>query len=114
MMSPFIQLRNVPSAEPMEGFSGKFVHSEYMTIARWIIRSGSILPAHSHLHEQVAEVLSGEFELTIDGVTQVLTPGIVAVIPPNAVHSGRAITDCEIIDVFFPVREDYRSADTHT
>lgn len=23
-------------------------------------------------------------------------------------HSGRALTDCRVIDVFYPVREDYR------
>jgi hypothetical protein len=41
--------------------------------------------------------------------TQVCTlmPGSVGIIPPNAVHSGRALTDCKILDVFSPVREDY-------
>ena len=29
-------------------------------------------------------------------------------IPPNVPHSGRSITNCRIIDVFCPVREDYR------
>jgi len=56
----------------------------------------------------VAHVLDGEFELTIDDKTQRLGAGMVAIIPPNAVHSGRAITRCRIIDVFHPVRDDYR------
>ena len=29
-------------------------------------------------------------------------------IPPNAVHSGRAVTELRLMDVFSPVREDYR------
>jgi quercetin dioxygenase-like cupin family protein len=49
-----------------------------------------------------------EFELTIDDETQVLGPGTVTQIPGNAVHSGKALTDCRILDVFAPVREDYR------
>ena len=46
--------------------------------------------------------------MTIDGETQTLRPGIVAVIPANAVHSGSTISRCEVLDVFVPVREDYR------
>jgi quercetin dioxygenase-like cupin family protein len=53
-------------------------------------------------------VSEGEFELTVDGETEVLRPGVVAVIPSDAEHSGRALTDCRVIDIFHPVREDYR------
>ena len=60
------------------------------------------------MHEQVVNVLRGEFELTVDGETKHLKPNDVACIPSNAVHSGKAITDCYILDVFYPVREDYR------
>ena len=67
------------------------------------------MPEHAHPHEQVSHVIEGEFELTIDGVKSVLRPGVVAVIPSNAKHSGTARTDCTIIDAFYPVREDYRN-----
>ena len=63
---------------------------------------------HSHPHEQVSNVISGTFELTVDGVPYRLEPGTAVVIPPHAVHSGRSITDSALIDVFYPVREDYR------
>jgi quercetin dioxygenase-like cupin family protein len=36
-----------------------------------------------------------------------LSAGSVFIIPSNTVHSGKSITDCEIVDVFNPVREDY-------
>jgi len=44
--------------------------------------------------------------LTVEKVTRGLESGVVAVIPPDAKHYGRAITDCLIIDIFYPIRED--------
>jgi quercetin dioxygenase-like cupin family protein len=105
---PFVNLDEVELREPMAGFKVHFVHSEHMTFAHWLIDAGAALPAHAHPHEQVAVVHSGEFELTIGGETQVITPGSTAIIPGNAVHSGRALTACRITDVFYPIREDYR------
>ena len=105
---PFINLDNVSSEELIRGFQVKFVHSEQMTFAHWEIEAGAELPEHSHVHEQVAHVLEGQFELTIDGESRILEPGTVGVIPSNAVHSGRALTPCKVMDVFYPVREDYR------
>jgi len=67
------------------------------------------LRKRGHTVEAVIKVPdnAGDYEFVVDGVTQVLRPGSVSVIPPNAVHSGRALTDCRILDVFCPVREDY-------
>jgi quercetin dioxygenase-like cupin family protein len=66
------------------------------------------LPEHSHPHGQVTNVLKGEFELTVDGESKRLGPGSVVIIPPNAVHSGKALAKSRVIDVFYPIREDYR------
>lgn len=92
----------------MPGFHGRFVHSEAMTLVRWDIAAGSPLPERAHPQEQLSAVLEGEFEMVVGGTPHRLAPGSVAVIPSNVVHSGRALTDCRIIDVFHPVREDYR------
>ena len=105
---PFLKLDDSPSREIFSGFHVHFVHSMNMTFAHWTIKAGAVLPQHSHLHEQVVNMIKGEFELTINGKTQRLGPGNVAIIPSNAVHSGKAITDCRIIDAFYPIREDYR------
>ena len=108
MARPNHQLEDIEQKEILPGFKVRFVHSQHMTFAFWDIDAGSELPEHSHHHEQVAIVESGEFELTIGGDTQVYSKGKVAVIPSNAPHSGRALTDCKILDVFSPVREDYQ------
>jgi quercetin dioxygenase-like cupin family protein len=105
---PFLNLDELEEKQMVPGFKGHFVHSENMTFAYWDIEAGAVLPEHSHPHEQVASMIAGEFELTVNGEAKVLRPGSVAIVPSDAVHSGRAIARCRIIDVFYPVREDYR------
>jgi len=102
------RIREIQSKEKIPGFRGKFIHSENMSIVYWEIKAGSTLPEHSHPNEQVANVTKGKFEMTSGGKTEILEPGSVSIVPANAKHSGKALTDCRIIDVFYPIREDYR------
>ena len=104
----FLSLSELAHKEPMPGFVGQFATGATMTSVTWTISSKAQLPEHAHPHEQVSHVLEGQFEMTIEGETQRLGPGAVAFVPPNARHSGHALTDCRIIDVFHPVRDDYR------
>jgi unsaturated pyranuronate lyase len=70
---------------------------------------GASVPAHQHPHEQLGFVVEGELTLEIDGVPHRLTPGCGYRIPGGVTH--RAWTDdvrCRVLDVFQPVREDYR------
>ena len=106
--SIFHQFAAIPVKEIVPGFFARFIHTENNTISFWEVKAGSILPLHSHMHEQSSFVLEGTFEMTIGGETQMLHPGLFAVIPSHTLHTGTAITDCKLLDVFSPVREDYR------
>jgi quercetin dioxygenase-like cupin family protein len=103
-----INLKDLEEKEVVPGYRARFVHTEAMTLAYWTIRAGAPLPEHTHPHEQVTTLLEGEFEFTLSGETHRLKPGKVVVIPSSVSHSGRAISDCRILDVFYPVREEYR------
>lgn len=105
---PFININQLNEKEVIPGYTGRAIHTGTMTYMYWTVAEGAVIPQHSHLHEQVANVLSGQFELTVNGETQLLEPGTVAVIPPNIPHGGRAITPCQLLDVFLPEREDYK------
>ena len=106
----FIDLQQMEAKELIPGFWVKFVHTDNMTFAYWEIKAGSELPEHSHVHEQVATMLEGKFELIVNDRPRILEPGNVAVIPSSAPHSGIAITNCRILDVFHPARDDYRDS----
>lgn len=105
---PIKDLSQQIAREIVPGYRARFVHSEKVTLAYWDIEAGAELPEHAHPHEQLTNVISGTFQLTIGGETHRLEPGQVAEIPPNVSHSGVAQTVCRLIDVFCPVREDYR------
>jgi quercetin dioxygenase-like cupin family protein len=69
----------------------------------------SEVPAHSHPHEQMGLLLDGELTFTIGGETQVVTAGQMWRIPGGVEH--RVIAGdrpAKALDVFHPVREDYR------
>jgi unsaturated pyranuronate lyase len=64
---------------------------------------------HSHPHEQLGMVVDGELVLQIDGVPHRLRPGSAYQIPGGVPHGAWTEgTTCRVLDVFHPVREDYR------
>jgi quercetin dioxygenase-like cupin family protein len=107
-MHPFRSLSALEEKEIIKGFFGKMVHTDQLTVAHFRIEMGSTLPEHHHVHEQVTNIVSGELEMTIGGETKVCKAGDVVVIPSGVPHSARALTDCRVIDVFQPARDDYR------
>lgn len=107
-MHEFLQLDDISEKELVPGFNARLLHTENMTVAHVTVTKGSSLPEHQHAHEQVTNVIQGELEMTVGGETMVCRPGTVVNIPSNVPHSARALTDCYLIDVFQPVREDYK------
>jgi quercetin dioxygenase-like cupin family protein len=73
-----------------------------MTFALWDIDAGASLPEHAHPHEQVVHLLEGELSLTVAGINRQRRG-----YPSNARHFGKAVTVCRVLDVFYPLREDY-------
>ena len=103
-----MNLSEIPSKEIMPGYHGKLIHAENMYIAFWEVEKDAEVPEHSHKNEQIMQVLQGNFEFTVNGETQVYEPNDIVIIPPHAMHSGKALTECKLMDVFSPVRSEYK------
>jgi len=104
----FIDLNQIPEKELVPGYHARFVHTDNMTMAYWRVEAGAALPAHSHPHEQITSVVSGQIEFNVNGEKRVMGPGEVAYIPGGAPHNALALSECRLIDTFYPAREDYR------
>lgn len=103
-----IKLKDVVPKEIMPGYHGKLVHTQNMSLAFWEVEKGAEVPEHSHMNEQVMQVLEGSFQFTLDGKTQVYGPGDLVIIAPHIPHSGKALTACKLMDAFSPTREEYK------
>lgn len=102
------QIKDCKPKDLAPGLTGYYAHGTNMTLGLVEIKKGSDLPQHQHPHEQITYILEGQLDMTIGGKLCQLTAGMYYVIPSNVWHGAVAITDCKVIDVFNPVREDYR------
>jgi quercetin dioxygenase-like cupin family protein len=104
---PFVNTNSLPVIERLPGWNGRYFHSASMTFAHYDFTRGSSIHEHFHNEEEVYEVIEGELEVTIDGVAQIARPGLVAIVPSNARHSVKALTDGRAIIVDHPARPDF-------
>ncbi|MGI8990981.1 MAG: cupin domain-containing protein [Bryobacteraceae bacterium] len=103
----FVDTRTLPVTERLPGWKGRFFHSPNMTFAHYDFTCGSTIHEHFHPQEEVYEVIEGELEITVDGVTHLVQPGLVAIVPSNARHSVQALTDGRLIVVDHPARPEF-------
>jgi quercetin dioxygenase-like cupin family protein len=102
-----VKLASLPEIERLPGWKGRYFHTVNMTFAHYEFVSGSSIHEHFHPEEEVYEVVEGELEITIDGVAYIARPGIVAVVPSNARHAIKALTDGRAIIVDHPARPEF-------
>ena len=63
---------------------------------------------HSHPHEQLGYVKSGEIELQMEGRDPVrLSEGGSYYVPPNLRHGVHILKPTVLVDAFTPIREDF-------
>ena len=102
------KLTEIEAREIIPGYHGKLIHSTNMSLAFWEVKAGAEVPEHAHTNEQIMQVQEGQFEFTVGGETRIYGPGELVVIPSEVPHSGKALTSCKLMDVFSPVREEYK------
>ena len=104
---PFVDANGLKIIERLPGWKGRYFHTSSMTFAHYEFTAGSSTHAHFHSEEEVYEVLEGQLEVTIDGRSEIAKPGVVAIVPPNVLHSVKALTDGRLIVVDHPSRPDF-------
>jgi quercetin dioxygenase-like cupin family protein len=109
----FVDVGKLPAIERLPGWRGRYFDSPSMTFAHYEFDAGASIHEHSHPQEEVYEIIEGELEITISGVIQRCGPGLVAIVPPNALHAVKAISNGKVIVVDYPLRNTPVRAAAH-
>jgi len=109
MEPQFIHFDDVSPFTLIEGVEGRPLFGEGVMMNLIEFGADATVPAHSHPHEQLGIVLRGMQALVIDGVARELGPMEGYVLPGGVEHSAYCGPEgATVIDIFCPVREDYR------
>ena len=93
--------------ERRPGWRGRSFNSPNMTFVHYEFDAGASIHEHHHEQEEVWNVIEGELEVIIDGAVRVAGAGMVAIAPPNARHSVRALSAGRAIVVDTPLRPGF-------
>lgn len=106
---PFYNPEDRQTKDIFPGIVIRSFWGEDVTLGVVDIAPDTLVPAHSHPHEQAGIVLEGEVEFTIGDETKLLKPGEIYVIPSNVEHGATAGGDpVKVLDIFSPVRDDWK------
>lgn len=83
------------------------VHRDDLMMVEVVFEKNAVGSLHHHPHVQCAYVAAGRFAVTVDGVTEELSPGGSFIVAPHLVHGVVALEAGRLIDVFTPARQDF-------
>ena len=111
----FINTANLVMRNLHEGVSMRVAWGEKIMMSFVDLTPHSIVPCHSHPHEQMGMVLEGKLELTIAQESRLLQKGDAYLIPSDMEHSVKVLeSQTRALDIFSPPREDYKyTSDLH-
>jgi quercetin dioxygenase-like cupin family protein len=106
---PFIDTCTLDVIERLPGWHGRYFHWPSMTFAHYEFKRGASIHEHFHPQEEVWNVIEGELEMTIDGVSQILRAEMAGIVPSNVRHSVSALSDGRAFIVDYPTRPEFES-----
>jgi len=105
----FIDPNSLARQELRDGVSARAAWGEKIMLSFIDLDPHSVIPGHSHPHEQMGIVLSGKFELTIGDESRLVQEGDAYLIPSGVEHSIRVLeSQARALDIFSPPREDFK------
>lgn len=104
----FVFNQDVTLEDLGDGVSRKVLaHSDNMMSVEVHFEDGAVGAMHSHPHEQLTYVLSGEFEFTINDEKKIVKAGDTMYKKPNIEHGCVCLKSGVLIDTFTPMRKDF-------
>jgi len=110
-MSAFDDLSSLELQRIWDGVHARVVHGERLTFGVVELDANTVVPEHSHEHEQLGMCLAGSLAFRVANETRELAPGMTWSIPSSVPHEVQVGPDgAVVIDVFAPTRDEWRDA----
>jgi quercetin dioxygenase-like cupin family protein len=105
----FYTVSELPGTEMLPGVVRRAVYLEHAMVTFFDFEPGSVIPEHSHPHEQITYVVRGAMEFRLGDETRVLRAGEGVCCPPEVTHSAVVLDEpTAALDAWYPLREEYR------
>jgi quercetin dioxygenase-like cupin family protein len=98
---------DIPPESLTSSIVRRYVTGDRVTVARFDLAAGGVVPRHAHDNEQVSCVLSGALRFRFDGQELVARAGEIVRIPGGIDHEVDVVETAVVIDIFSPVRQDW-------
>src|SRR5574341_241673 len=109
MAGYFIDPKELKTKEIAPGAEIKVACGDKIMLSFVDVKPGTVIPMHSHPHEQGGICLEGALEFTIGGETRIVRKGQAWLIPGGVPHSVRGLeSGAQALDIFYPPREEYK------
>ncbi|MCE5331778.1 MAG: cupin domain-containing protein [Bacteroidales bacterium] len=104
----FLISSELPWKNPSEGITRQIMgYDGQLMLVKVLFKKGAIGYVHEHFHSQSTYVVSGKFEVMINGETRILDAGDGFYIEPDIPHGAVCLEEGILIDTFSPMREDF-------
>jgi quercetin dioxygenase-like cupin family protein len=98
---------DIPAEAITPSIGRQFITAERITLARFELKKGGVVPRHAHEQEQLSYVVEGALTFVVNGQDVLVSAGEVVQIPSWTEHEVQVVEDTFVIDVFSPVRQDW-------
>jgi len=105
----YFDIQKLKEKQLFDGVKIRTAFGEKSMMSFVYFEPNSLVPEHSHPHEQMGTVMEGKFELIVNGNSKIVEEGDAYLIPSNIKHSARALDEPAVaLDIFSPPREEYK------
>lgn len=105
----FFTVEELTETEMLPGVARRAVYLEHTMLTFFEFEPGSIVPKHSHPHEQITYVLQGAMEFCLGDEMRVLRAGDGVCCPSGMPHSAVVLDEPTVaLDAWYPPREEYK------
>ena len=105
-----INKKNIQAVNPLEGIYRKTLsYNDSVMLCQFILKKNAEIPLHNHEAQQIGYVIKGKIKFITETRGEFITnKGDSYVFDSFEKHGAKILKNSEVIEVFYPTREDYK------